>query len=496
MTLAACLALTPGVVLAAGSGDSGWQARVTRPPAPPSAPPAPAAGKPVPLTLPEAVFLGLRDNRAIRSEYLQRVIDKFALRVAEAQFYNPILNLNSALSMQRASGTRTISGNFSPTVTWEIPTGAQFTFAWNNLQSNVKGSPPKSVSQPTLEVIQPLLAGGGVEVATAPLRIARITEENNQLTLKSQLINTVTAIITAYYQFVQARDQLSLAEASLKRARDLLETNKLLVAAGRLAQVELVQSDAAITQQELQVVQAKNSFETARQALLVLLALDPASPIVPSATPTATPVKIDRAKALAVAYQNQPAYLSQLLTIKVNEINLVVAKNSRLWNLSVSGGTGQTSDGETIPSAVGGLPRTRADFNIGLNLTTAIGDPTLEQREVNAAITLHQSQLARDQLHDQVAQQVTDAVNNVDTQRQSLDIARRNRELSQQKLDIEVIKLQAGRSSNFQVVSFQNDLLSAQSTELQAVISYMTALATLDQVLGTTLNTWRISIND
>jgi outer membrane protein TolC len=472
---------------AAGSNDGGWSPKVI---------PSALNAKPVEVSLPEAVFIGLRNNRAIKSEYMQRVVDKFALHVAEAQFYNPILNLNSSVNMARVSGVRTTASNFSPTVTWQIPTGAAFTFAWNNVQANVRGSAPTSSSQPILQVVQPLLQGGGVEVATAPLRIARINEENNKLTLRTTVISNITSIISAYYQLVQARDQLKLAEASLKRAKDLLETNKALVAAGRLASVELVQTDASITQQELIVVQARNGYDTARLALLVLLGLNPASQIAPSETPVAVPVRIDLGRALKVAYDNQPAYLSQMLTIKINEINLIVAKNARLWNLQLTGGTGQTVNRETLGGSIPALPRTRADFNIGLNLTTTINDPVQEQLEVNATIALHQSQLLLDQIRDQLAQQVSDAVRNVETQRQSVEIARKNRELSQQKLDIELTKLQVGRSSNFEVVTFQNDLLNAQSTELGAVIAYLTALATLDQVLGTTLDTWRISLND
>ncbi len=38
------------------------------------------------LTLSDAIYLGLRDNRAIRSAYLDRIAQKFDLRVAEDRF--------------------------------------------------------------------------------------------------------------------------------------------------------------------------------------------------------------------------------------------------------------------------------------------------------------------------------------------------------------------------------------------------------------------------
>ena len=70
-----------------------------------------------------------------------------------------------------------------------------------------------------------------------------------------------------------------------------------------------------------------------------------------------------------------------------------------------------------------------------------------------------------------------------------------NLNYSAQQLQAELARLQAGRSSNFQVVSFQSQLQNAESAELGAVIGYVNALTTLDQVLGTTLDTWRITLN-
>ena len=66
------------------------------------------------LTLGDAVYLGLRNNPAIRSAYLQRVAQKFDLRVAEDAF-NPKLVLNSAYRTTQGSDDRARNANLSPT---------------------------------------------------------------------------------------------------------------------------------------------------------------------------------------------------------------------------------------------------------------------------------------------------------------------------------------------------------------------------------------------
>ncbi|MEE8415337.1 MAG: TolC family protein [Desulfobacterales bacterium] len=85
--------------------------------------------------------------------------------------------------------------------------------------------------------------------------------------------------------------------------------------------------------------------------------------------------------------------------------------------------------------------------------------------------------------------EVLDLIRNVESRLKQLDLARRARKLSKQKLEIEQEKLRAGMSSNFQIVTFQNDLLNAQNSEVVATIDYRNALTALDQVQGTTLDT-------
>ena len=211
---------------------------------------------------------------------------------------------------------------------------------------------------------------------------------------------------------------------------------------------------------------------------------------------TAVPVKVDEAAALRIAYDRQPGYLTQLISIEQSRINLELARNQRLWNLSVVAGGGQQVTTTSILNSFGDLPTRTPNYSLGLQLSIPLHNPTLEQGEVNANVALRQADLQAEQLRDQVGQQVRDAVSNVATTGGQLATARRSRELAQQQLDIEVVKLQVGRSSNFEVVSFQNSLQQAQTQELSAVIGYLNALTNLDQLLGTTLDTWRITLND
>ncbi|HAJ60727.1 MAG TPA: hypothetical protein DCP31_16850 [Cyanobacteria bacterium UBA8543] len=74
--------------------------------------------------------------------------------------------------------------------------------------------------------------------------------------------------------------------------------------------------------------------------------------------------------------------------------------------------------------------------------------------------------------------------------------ARQATELSQRQLDIERVKQTLGRGSGiFAIVRLQNDLVSARNAELEATIEYLNALTRLDQTLGTTLDTWQVTLD-
>ncbi|WP_424812456.1 TolC family protein [Roseococcus sp. YIM B11640] len=449
----------------------------------------------VPLTLPEAVFLAVRSNRSIRGQYLQRVADRFSLRVAEARF-DPQFGIAGGVTHQRVGSITTTQTTLTPNVTIATVTGGQFTFGWQGAQTNVRGQNPTATGRATFQVIQPLLAGGGIDYAMAPVRIARIQEVNSKLQLKALVIDQISQTILAYRALLQAQEQLRISDEALRRARELASVNVALAEAGRLAQVELIQAETSIAQQELALVGARNAHQQARIALLTLLAVDQSQQIWAVERPAAESARVAPDRALQAASENQPDYLRTVLGIEIARINLDVARNQRLWDVSFVAGSSLAGQRADLARTVDALTSARSDFNVGLQVNIPIGQIARQQPEVNATVALRQSQIALEGARDRLRQQVEDTVRNIDTLRRQAELARRARELAGMQLETELVKLQAGRSSNFQVVSFQGSLQSAESTELAAVIAYANALTTLDQILGTTLDTWRIYLND
>ncbi|WP_248746525.1 TolC family protein [Pseudomonas sp. MWU12-2037] len=445
------------------------------------------------LTLGDAVYLGLRNNRSIRSAYLQRIAQKFDLRVSEDVF-NPKLLLSGTYQANRGSKDSSRNTTLSPTTSLLSEYGTRLSMAWTQQLTNADVAGRYRSDGLDLAIIQPLLRGAGWDVTTAPLRVARIAEQVNRLSLKSNVAQTISDIITSYREVLRSQEQLTITQDALKRARALLDVNKALIAAGRMAEFEIVQTEADIATQELGVEEARNQVDINRLSLLRLLALDLSTPIRATEALEANRVNIDKQDAFRVAQVQQPDYLASLLGSQQADLNLVIAKDQSRWDVSLIAGANQIRD--RTDNDLGNVGSRRWDSYAGVQVQIPIGDLSTRQAEVHARIDVENQQITLADAKQALERSVNDVVRDLGTRWRQYEIAQRAVDLSRRKLDIEREKLSAGRSSNFQVLSYEGDLRNAENARLNALIAYLNAQTQLDLTLGMTLESWDIALND
>jgi len=449
-----------------------------------------ASEQSITLTLSDAIALGLRNNRSVKSAYLQRVAQKFDLRVAEDSF-TPKLTISGNYLYGKNQDSPYTERNLGPETTLLTPYGTRLSLGWAH--QNIRNGSQEMYNNDgaSFTLIQPLLRGAGKDVTTAPRELARLTEAQNKLMLKATLAHTVTDIAAAYRNVQRASEELNIIEVSLTRAKALLEVNTALIEAGRMAQVDSVQTEADVANQELAVEQARNERDSTRLALLQLLALDLRTPLVVSRPASPQFVRINVADALKLAKQTQPAYLSQLINNKKDDINVLLARNGQLWDISLV-----ASARDTHSRSAGTDRNVGRDNYIGVQVEIPVGDMAPRQATLNAEVNQKVQRLASEESEQQLTRDIYTAVNEVNTRWKQYGIAVRAYDLTRQKVDIERQKLAVGRSSNFQVLSFETDLRNAENARLTASIRYQAAITALDEVMGTTLQSWGITLNE
>ena len=119
----------------------------------------------------------------------------------------------------------------------------------------------------------------------------------------------------------------------------------------------------------------------------------------------------------------------------------------------------------------------RDSVAIGLELRIPISNLSDQARAVSARVSLQQQELSLKDLEQRLEAQVRNSLRTVAISWQQLQLAQLAVKLSEQKLDIERERLRAGRSSNFQVVTFEDDLVRTRTDLLAAQIGYLNAYA-------------------
>lgn len=453
----------------------------------------------VAISLPEAVALMLRDNRGVRSVLLSRAVDDFNLRVAEDQF-NPQFSLSASTGYSRpqrapgdASPRSTLSAGWSPSVSLALPYGTQISASASGGFSRDRDS-TRFDQGIDLGILQPLLRGAGSDIATASLEIARINRRIQALSTESAITGNIVLAIQSYRSLMQTREQMRIAEDSVRRAIDLMEVNRQLVAAGRLAEVEIVQSEANVARQELSLLSARNSLDAARLDLLQILALDTAFGLTPTETLATERREVDLRQALQTARQYRPDFRQAQLQVEIAGINLRLAEDGLRWELNAIAVTSVNSSDRGFGSTLRRAVRTEPAFAFGLELRIPLSNLSDQARAFAARVSLQQQELSLRDLEQRIEAQVRNALRRVEIGWRSQQLAEQSVRLSEQKLDIERQRLRAGRSSNFQVVTFEDDLVRARTDLLSARIGYLNALTALDDVLGITLRTWGVRL--
>lgn len=448
----------------------------------------PTTAAPQDLTLEAAIRIAVVDNTRVKNAYLDRVVQKYDLYVAESKF-SPKFLLTTEVGAQggnRQDGQRT--GNIAGTATQLLPTGARITFLGTSQALFTLGN-WGSARGWTVNFTQPLLKGAGLDVNTASVRMAQFNEQANILRLKQTLMSTVVSTISAFRSLVQSNESLAISEQSLERSRQTLAINQERIAAGRMAAVDIYQTEADVASREVSLLQSQNSLDAARLTLIRLLDLDPASQPRALAETTIPPVPQDRQEALRLAFENRPDYLSALLSYEIAKLNLLVAENSTLWSLDLTGSYNQTEGLGQLDSQ-----GPQDNWSVGLMLSIPLNDPTIQQGAVAARVNLDkfENDLAQQRLDIEV--EVINALRKAEISRRQIELNTQARELAQKNVEVQTEKLKAGRTSNFELLSYQNALVNAQNAEVNAIISYLNDLTSLENTLGIVLDRWGVTL--
>ena len=464
------------------------------------------------LSLREAVLLALKNNLDIAIATYNPKIKSEDIAIAKAVFdptFSLTLDANrttSPTATQLAGATVSTIENrdINASLVQKLPFGASYTLGLTNnrfkTNSQFAQINPSYKTVLTLSLTQDLLKNFGVDVNTAPIKIARNNQAISVTEMRKQANQVITDVHTAYWTLVYAIENLEVQRRSLRLARELEELNKARVRAGVAAPVEVTQAEAQAAARVQDVILAEKAIKDAEDQLKLIVNFPDgeriwARTVLPADTLPFEVASVNADTSIQEALEKRPDYASAKLTLQSSDLDLRVKRNQLLPSLQLQGNVGLNG---LNGSAGGDLDRlTSGDFtqwSAALVLTYPLGNRSARSAFTQARLSHDQAGTSLLNLKRQIISQVREAVRRIEADVRSVEATRAARALAEEQLRVEQKRLEAGVTTTFNVLSFQRDLAEAQANEIKAIKTYNQDLAYLELQKGTILEKNRLDL--
>lgn len=484
------------------------------------------------LTLEQAVERALARNETL-------VIEREALVSADAAVlgsrgaYDPLVELEAAWMRStlpvNSSFSGAPAGSFAPTeegadvaagVRQLLPTGGEVLLRAGAARTTTDGTfdllSPVYDSQLGVEIRQPLLRGRRIDAQRRTLRVAAADRERAQASLSATVKETVAEVEAAYWALVAAREEVGVREDTVRWADQQLEETLLRIDSGVAPEAEAAQPRAELERRRGELLAGREAVARAENALRLLILGDgdgdewgwPVSPLEDAALahePVDVPAELERALAtraeidLVRALAERRAVESDFARDTLRPALDAVAAYDRFGFAGRANPAAEPLPGlpaSVPPELEGELGRSldvlgEGDFDaarVGVVLSVPIGN-----RAARGALAIAESaerqvaaELAR--VKKEIRAEVLDAAAAVDTAHQRIEAARSEREAAQVQLASERERFDVGLSTNFLVLTRQNDLERARLGEIAARTDYRRARSELLRTTGALLD--------
>jgi outer membrane protein TolC len=468
-----------------------------------------------PLTLDEAVQLALEQNLDIQVERVNLSIQDENVAMARAAFVPTFLSdvgyTNTATPPDSflSGALNTLKSDFllgTVGVEQSLPrAGTRYSFGWdasrftsNSIFANFD---PRLRSNLLFSLTQPLLRNFATDSRRTQLAVSKRNRVISDVDFRATVVQTVRNVKNAYWDLKATIANLEVQRQSLDLARQMLGDNRLRVAAGAMAPLDIVEAEAEVARNEEAVIVAESTIRRAEDRLRTLV-FDPATPdfwsmvLQPIDAPQMDGRTIDVESALRNALAKRTDLRSAHYSLDNVAEQLNFYRNQVLPQVDFQIDYGTTGLGGTqfirdegfpgpilaqairpLGSVLGDVFRlTYPTWTVGLVFSYPLGHSTAEASYARSRLQQNQGELQLKALELQVGTEIRDAGRQVNTNAKRIDASRAARVLFERRLDAEQKKFAVGLSTNFLVFQAQRDFQTARVDELRAILDYNKSL--------------------
>jgi len=483
------------------------------------------------LTLDEAVALALENYEGI-------TIEREALAAAEAGVtgakgaYDPLLDLRGGWLKSRPPVNSTFlgapEGKNSPeleavdagaAVLQLLPTGGEVAVRATASRETTDGTfallSPAYFTRVGVELRQPLLRDRAVDAARTGVSVASTERDRASASVIREVEGSVAAVEAAYWRLSAVRLEVEVREEAVRLAEEQLSETQARIEGGALPENEIAQPRAELERRSGELFESREAVSRAENTLKLLILGDTdlgrwAEGIVPADDVRTEIVPVELTASMERALASRPEVAAAEAELEGRRAESRFARDSvrPILDLVVSydrfGLAGSRNPaGATIPGLPtevpedleGGLGRSYAtlgegdfdDVRAGVVFQIPIGNRAARAVETAAASAERQAHAELSRVRKRILAEVLDAGAALDTAGQRIEVSRAAREAAQVQLSSEQERYAVGLSTNFLVLTRQNDLSGARLDEIEALIDYRSARTEMARATGSLL---------
>jgi len=473
------------------------------------------------LSLLEAIKVSLQNNLQVEIAKETRNANQASVLISQGAF-DWTLTASANTGRQELPGFNGMDGEKSTTWSRSLLVGLQKPFEWGgnlvvnynpvyksswdftpahtNVVAGVSTTYPDTTTTEgapysgsfSTTYTQSLLNGFGRAATEVNVIVAKKASKIADYTFQLSIINLVASTENQYWDLVYAQRNLDNAKLALSLAQKQLNENKIRVEVGTLAPIEVTSAEAAVAQQEQNIISAEAQFLNANDALIRALypRVEQPDKITPTEEPgTVTYTKVDEPTGEKMALDRRVELKAAKLSLESSDAQRAAAENHLNPRLDAYASYYGAADNHASLSPVNSdlTGRKFPGYVVGLNFALPIPNRSAKGSLNQARANQRSSELSLKDQELAIMLNVRQSFRNVEASAKGVDAAKTTRVFREKDLDAEQKKFENGMSTNFLVLQKQTDLDASRSAELQAQINYAKSVTALEQSMGNLL---------
>ena len=485
------------------------------------------------LSLRSYIELVMANNPDINLQKLSVYEQQNLIEAAHSPFdpnldlsFNANRSTNQSTDVLQGAAVRSrLTQNAGLTYEQLFDTGTRYSVGFSGVRSGDNSSftsfNPSLTHRFQLGFTQPLLRGRGRFVQRIPIMVAESRLDFTEAQVREQIMNLLTQAENAYWNVVEARENLGVARNNLDLRSAFLDRSRRELELGAISPLDIFQPEQQFASAQVGVTQIQYRLEQTEDVVRRWIGadLDPDMRNVPidltePADPPAALPALNREEQVARALELRPEIEQNRRLLEIDDLNIRASTNDLRPELNLTGN--YTSAGQagvfyerSLTEDVPAPPPTPLGWTSSLDQIFQFRYPTysmgltlnlpLRNRRAAADLANSSIQKKRDlyQLRSQeqrIRQEVLNAVAGVELAKAALEQATVARDFAQKRVDAEQKKYDLGVQVAFFVLEAQTDLAVANADVVAQSIAYRRSMLDLLQATGELLEARGVSI--